>query len=151
MGGAAPQQIALAAAMRQQQRHYRIGPAQRGYDDPSYVHEVHAFDGNGLRPYRPVHLRAEPSGSGVALGWVRRTRIDGDGWELSEVPLGEEAEAYRLRVMQGDTLVRSVDVAAPAWSYDPAQDGLSGDYRIEVAQLSARYGPGPFASVTLSA
>ncbi|MAB08818.1 MAG: host specificity protein [Rhodobacteraceae bacterium] len=146
-----PQQIALAAAMRQQQRHYRIGPAQRGYDDPSYVHEVHAFDGNGLRPYRPVHLRAEPSGSGVALGWVRRTRIDGDGWELSEVPLGEEAEAYRLRVMQGDTLVRSVDVAAPAWSYDPAQDGLSGDYRIEVAQLSARYGPGPFASVTLSA
>ncbi|MGR3377164.1 baseplate multidomain protein megatron [Salipiger abyssi] len=145
-----PQQIALAAALRRQQRHYRIGPARRGYDDPSYVHEVHAFDGNGLRPYRPAHLRAVPTGSGVDVSWIRRTRIDGDSWALDEVPLGEESEAYQLRVTQGETVLRSARVAQPAWSYDPAQDGISGVYAIEVAQISARYGPGPFARVTLS-
>ncbi|MCR8546576.1 glycoside hydrolase/phage tail family protein [Salipiger sp. P9] len=146
-----PQQIALAAALRRQQRHYRIGPARRPYDDPAYVHEVHAFDGNGLRPYRPVHLRASESGGIVSLSWVRRTRIDGDDWTLEEVPLGEESEAYQLRVMQGETLLRSAQVAQPSWSYDPALDGISGVYAIEVAQISARYGAGPFARVSLSA
>ncbi|EPX81951.1 baseplate multidomain protein megatron [Salipiger mucosus] len=146
-----PQQIALAAALRRQARHYRIGPAKRAYDDPSYVHRVHAFDGNGLRPYRPAHLKAVGDGPAVSLSWIRRTRIDGDDWSLPEVPLGEEAESYLLRVMQGETLVREVMVNNPAWSYDPDIDGLSGLYEIRVAQLSARYGPGPFARLELSA
>ena len=129
----------------------RIGPARRGYDDPSYVHEVHAFDGNGLRPFSPVHLRAEDQGGTLALSWIRRTRIDGDDWELAEVPLGEEQELYEVRVMQGETVLRSAQVATPQWSYDPAQDGLSGSFEIAVAQVSARYGPGPFARLSLTA
>jgi len=146
-----PQQIALAAALRRQQRHFRIGPARRGYDDPSYVHAVRAFDGNGLRPFSPVHLRAEDQGGSLALSWIRRTRIDGDDWELAEVPLGEEQELYEVRVMQGETVLRSAQVATPQWSYDPAQDGLSGSFEIAVAQVSARYGPGPFARLSLTA
>ncbi|MBR9838580.1 MAG: host specificity protein [Rhodobacteraceae bacterium] len=146
-----PQQIALAAALRRQQRHYRIGPARRGYDDPSYVHEVHAFDGNGLRPYRPAHLRAVPQGSGLALSWVRRTRIDGDDWDLAEVPLGEDLESYAVRVVQDGSVLREAQVSQPSWTYTPAQDGLSGAYAIEVAQISARYGPGPYARLELVA
>ncbi|ANT61325.1 host specificity protein [Salipiger sp. CCB-MM3] len=147
----APQQIALAAAQRRQARHYRIGPARRGYDDPSYVHRVLAFDGNGLRPYRPAHLRADFGAGGLSVSWIRRTRIEGDDWDLPEVPLGEESESYLIRVTQGETLIREAFSGVPSWSYDPAIDGLSGAFELRVAQVSARYGPGPFATLALSA
>ncbi|MDP3859949.1 MAG: glycoside hydrolase/phage tail family protein, partial [Phaeovulum sp.] len=53
----APAQIDLALGARGLARHYRIGSAALGYDDASYVHRVEAFDGIGLRPYAPCHLR----------------------------------------------------------------------------------------------
>ncbi|KKL20419.1 hypothetical protein LCGC14_2455650, partial [marine sediment metagenome] len=86
-----PQQVELSPHLRRVAQNYRIGPARRPVDDPSYVHQVQAFDGNGLRPFSPCHLRAktEPTGD-IAFRWVRRTRIDGDAWEGPEVPLGEE-------------------------------------------------------------
>ncbi len=94
----APEQIEMNEAQRNIARHYRIGPARRGYDDPSYRHEVRAFEGVGLKPLSPVHLRARTQGDGsVALGWTRRTRIGGDNWDGLDVPLGEEREAYLLR------------------------------------------------------
>ncbi|WP_372884791.1 glycoside hydrolase/phage tail family protein [Shimia sp.] len=145
----APQQIELASGMRNVARHYRIGPALRGYDDPSYVHLTQAFQGNGLRPYRPCHLRGTLDGAGdLALTWVRRTRVDGDSWDLAEVPLGEESESYLLRVIQGGKVRREVALGTPAWTYGAAiraADGVAGAFEIEVAQVSARYGPGPAA------
>ena len=148
----APQQIALTPAQRRQARHYRIGPAKRGYDDAAYVHRELAFDGNGLRPYRPVHLRAAMAGGTArTLSWIRRTRLEGDDWALPEVPLGEESERYLLRIVQGDEVIREVFCDAPAWGYDSAQDGLTGLYEVHVAQVSARYGAGPFARLVLSA
>ncbi|KUF11928.1 baseplate multidomain protein megatron [Pseudoponticoccus marisrubri] len=150
----APTQIGLAAAQRRLARHYRIGPARRPIDDPSYVHTVQAFDGNGLRPYSPVHLRATPQGGGWQIGWIRRTRIDGDSWDLAEVPLGEARERYLVRVMQSETVIREAEVSTPGWTYTGAMvsdDGLSGAFEITVAQLSERYGPGLFARLPLSA
>ena len=141
----APEQIELASAQRGIARHYRIGPARRPVSDPSYTHIVAGFDGNGLRPYAPCHLRVAASGGDLEARWIRRTRIDGDGWDLSEVPLGEESEAYRVRVLQGGDLLREVAVTGPAWSYPAAQqaaDGVTAGAVIEVAQVSARYGPG---------
>ncbi|MFV2003068.1 MAG: host specificity protein, partial [Paracoccaceae bacterium] len=92
-----PKQIALAASERGLARHYRIGPAARAVDDPSYVYRLEAFDGIGLRPLAPVHLRARAMVSGdVDLSWVRRTRIDGDNWVSADVPLGEDSESYQL-------------------------------------------------------
>ena len=62
---------------------------------PSYEHRVEAFAGVGLRPYRPAHLVAErEAGGAIRLAWTRRTRIDGDSWAGTDVPLGEEREAY---------------------------------------------------------
>ncbi|MFZ7090429.1 baseplate multidomain protein megatron [Primorskyibacter sp. 2E233] len=145
----APVQIALAAAQRRLERHFRIGPARRPYDDPTYVHEVHAFDGNGLRPYRPAHLRVTEAAGDLSVNWIRRTRIEGDPWDLFEVPLGEESELYVVRVLQSDTVVREEQVTAPEWTYSAGMqnaDGLSGLFTIAVAQVSARFGPGPFAT-----
>ncbi|MCR8723636.1 baseplate multidomain protein megatron [Frigidibacter sp. ROC022] len=141
----AVRQIALEASARRLARHYRIGPALRGYDDPSYVHRVEAFDGIGLRPYAPVHLREQLVGGDRVYSWIRRTRINGDSWEFEDVPLGEATEAYRVRVMQGPVVIREAATSAPGWTYTAAAmaaDGLSGPAEISVAQLSDVFGAG---------
>lgn len=150
-----PAQIDLASAQRRIARHFRIGPARRGYDDPSYTHVVEAFDGNGLRPYAPCHLGAQRATNGdLHFEWVRRTRIDGDSWDLPEVPVGEESEAYVIRVWSGSSLLREASASSPTWLYSMAMqnmDTASEPLRFEVAQVSVRYGFGPFSSLDLAA
>ncbi len=147
-------QIDLPPGLRNIARHYRIGPAQRPYDDASYLHEVLAFAGVGLKPYAPCHLRATRNAAGdLTLNWVRRTRIDGDNWDLPDVPLGEAFEAYVLRVMQAGALLLEASVGAPGWIYtaaDQAADGVAPPFDIEVAQISERFGPGHFARILIN-
>ena len=155
LDGAQPQ-IGLTSAQRRVARHYRIGPARRGYDDPSYVHLVEAFEGMGLRPYRPCHLEITRDDSGgYDATWIRRTRVvDGSDWALDEVPLGEERELYRLRVMQDGVVLREDLSTSASWSYGAAvqaADGLNLPAVLEVAQVSARYGAGPAARIDLLA
>ncbi|MFC6687780.1 baseplate multidomain protein megatron [Jhaorihella thermophila] len=147
-----PAQIPLTSAQRRVARHYRIGPAARGYDDPAYTHLVEAFDGIGLRPYAPCHLQVETVGGDTRLRWIRRTRIDGDSWDVPEVPLGEESERYLVRVMRGGTVLREAEVSAPGWTWaaaDRAADLAGGPVTLRVAQVSARFGPGPFAELVV--
>ncbi len=149
-----PTQIDLRTNLRRIAQTFRIGPALRALDDPSYEQVVHAFDGNGLRPYAPVHLSVTWDGEDVQIDWIRRTRIDGDSWDLSEVPLGEESELYTVRVTNSGALVREVTVNSPSWVYPGglrAQDGLSGVFDVSVAQNSARFGTGPFRTCSVSA
>jgi len=148
-------QITLSETMRNIARHYRIGPAQRGYDDPSYQHFNAAFAGIGLRPYSPCHVRAMPDASGaLALSWIRRTRIAGDSWDGIDVPLGEESESYLLRVIKDDAVIREVVIGAANWTYSAqaqAADGISAPYSVNVSQISAIFGAGPFASIAVTA
>ena len=148
-----PVQLELAPEQRRRVRHYRIGPARRALEDPSYVHRQESFEGIGLRPYAPVHLRLSGAlGEDIAAVWVRRTRIEGDSWELDEVPLGEETESYRIRVMRGTAVLREETVAAPGWAYPAAAqaaDGVQAGDVLEVAQRSARYGAGPAVRAVL--
>ncbi len=138
-------QIDLPSSARGLERHFRIGPALRPIDDATYRHEVRAFAGIGLRPLAPVHLRAAEAGGNLALSWVRRTRIDGDTWQAVEVPLGEEAESYLVRVAAGGATLREVGVTAPGWTYTAAMRAADGPAEaVGVAQVSARFGPGPF-------
>ncbi len=146
----APVQIDLPIAARGLARHYRIGPAMRAVDDASYVERVRSFRGVGLRPFAPAHLRARRQGDGLTLSWVRRTRIDGDSWEGFDVPLGETSEQYLLRVWVGAEKRRETVLSAPIFTYSAAmraEDGIAGAYAIEVAQLSDRFGPGPFSRI----
>jgi hypothetical protein len=146
-------QLDLSAAHRDIAQHYRIGPANRGYDDPSYTYQVEAFKGIGLRPYAPVHLRATKESSGdVSLGWTRRTRLEGDAWGSNEVPLAETSEAYQIRVLHNLTVLREETVISTAWTYtsgDQVADGVTAPYHIEVAQLSDRFGAGPFRRIEI--
>ena len=67
-------------------------------------------------------------------------------------PLGEESETYLIRIRSGGALVREEIATTPIWTYSAAaqsSDGVAGLYEVEVAQVSARFGPGLYALVPL--
>ena len=145
-------QLELPATLRNLPRHYRIGPARLGYDSPRYLHSIETFEGVGLRPYAPAHLKATGNGD-LTVSWIRRTRRDGDSWAGLDVPLGEESEAYRLRVLKAGAVLREETLNTSGWSYLAATqtaDGAVAPFDIEVAQISTTYGAGPDTRITIN-
>jgi hypothetical protein len=141
-----PAQWPFPASLRDRLRHYRWGPSGRAMSDPSWRHGTAVVRGVGLRPYAVCHLRAKAGPDGLDIAWIRRTRIDGDSWSGLDVPLGEEREAYLVRVTRGAVQLREVEVSGPRWLYAAhlrVEDG-SGAVTVAVAQVSDRFGPGPF-------
>jgi hypothetical protein len=144
-------QLPVSPSTRGLARHYRVGPASLPYDDVSFFHTVETFDGVGLRPFRPVHLSAKRSTDGsVHFSWIRRTRLEGDSWNGLDVPIGEERLLFDVRILQGDDLLRRIDVQASSHIYtaaDQAADGWPQNLVFEVAQVSERFGPGPYGRI----
>ena len=100
---------------------YRFGPARDDHSAPTFIELTVTAEGRGLLPFAPALLAAERLSSGhVTLSWIRRTRFGGVGWELAEVPLNEATEAYRLKILDGANVVRSVDVPTPSYLYTTA-------------------------------
>jgi hypothetical protein len=133
---------------------WRCGPAGRDIGDASYVDATHAFRSQGLRPLSPVHLWATRSGGDVTLRWVRRTRIGGDSWETTDVPLGETSELYEIDILDGATVVRTLTASGPSALYTAAQQTADfgspqASISLRIYQLGATYGRGTPASATL--
>ncbi|MFV0383679.1 baseplate multidomain protein megatron [Paracoccus sp. (in: a-proteobacteria)] len=142
MDGAA-RQVNMSPGARGQERFWRIGPALRAPDDASFRSRRTETRGIGLRPYAPCHLRA----NGPALSWIRRTRIDGDGWDGADVPLGESSERYHVRLLQDGRIIHQAETGQPAYQvpaviWDEAV--ATGPVMVAVAQLSDSFGAGPF-------
>ena len=151
---AAVPQIGLKASERGLVRFYRTGLSSLGYADANVVVRQQAFTGIGLRPYSVAHLAAAgAAGSDVVFSWFRRTRIEGDSWESVEVPLGEASERYRIRVLNGATELRTLEVSSPGWTYTAAfqaSDGALPGFAVSVAQVSDAFGPGPAKVVVVA-
>jgi len=147
-------QVSLPSSLRGLSQVWRVGPGRRPVSDPSYVETARAFEGVGLRPYAPVHLRATRDGAGGhRLTWIRRTRIDGDSWAGLDVPLGEASELYVLRIIANGVLLRETTLAEPVFEYAQAMkdaDGAPSVFEAHVAQISDRFGPGPFRRITIN-
>lgn len=149
-------EIGMQESERGLTREWRWGPAALGFDDATYQSVSRAFDGIGLKPLSPVHLRGrrETSG-GITLSWVRRTRVNGDSWAGSDVPLGEESEAYEIEIHDGDTIKRVLTSATPSVIYGAAAqiaDFGSDDFTtldITVFQISHSFGRGTGRSMTI--
>lgn len=112
--------------------------------------------GIALRPLAPVHLRAAVlADGGVALRWTRRSRA-GFGWQDgTDAPLGEESEAWRIEVLVGAEVRRSVMTTNAQWTYaaaDRVADGLAvqGPVTVQIRQLSAAVGPGAPARLSVA-
>jgi Gene Transfer Agent (GTA)-like protein/putative tail protein len=146
--GLRPDEIGLAL-------NYKYGPASESFEETSYGASTHAFEGLGLRPLSPVHLKGkrDPETGDWMFVWVRRTRTGGDSWESYEVPLAEDAELYRLEILDapGGASLRSVETAEAAFHYSAAMQvsdfgAPQWNVPIRVAQVSPVYGPGVAAA-----
>lgn len=133
---------------------WKYGPASRDIAHASYQDSIKAFSGLGLKPLSPVHVRGRRSGNALEISWVRRTRLGGDSWELLEVPLGEDNEAYEIDILDGANVKRTLISSLPQTLYSEAQQiadwgAVQPSYAVAVYQMSAAYGRGQAREATI--
>ena len=129
---------------------YRIGPAQDDHAAPSFAETSLTAEGT-----RALAVRAGASESACATPARATSRFRGSGarasaarrWELAEVPLNEEREAYRIEILDGPDVLRTVETATPAYLYALAEQtadfgGPATPLSLRVTQLSAAVGTG---------
>lgn len=126
----------------------RYGPAGVLVGDDRYQDETVTPRGVAFRPYAPVDLKQQLSGSDLVLSWKRRTRYDGDSWDVVEIPLNEEYEQYEVDILDGATVVRTIVVDnAETVTYTAAQQttdfgSTQSSVSWKVYQMSATFGRG---------
>lgn len=146
----AVRETGVTAEQRGLALNWRYGPASRTLDDFTYQTRVVTANGNGLRPLSPVHVRVSRNlaSNDLSLSWVRRTRIGGDSWEQTEVPLAEDSELYEVDILSGSVVKRTFSVTAPGVVYTSTQQiadfGVAPALPISVAvyQISTIFGRG---------
>jgi hypothetical protein len=101
-----------------------------------------------------VHLRARRESGGVRIGWIRRSRVDGDAWEPFDIPLGEASERYALEIRDGGSLKRRIETSEPEALYSEADEiadfgAPRASLDLRVVQISASVGDGAPLSRTV--
>ena len=145
--GAGLQRIGLTADEISLPYSWRYGAASRDIGSGAYAQTQHAFTGLGLRPLSPVHVRGRRSSGDLTISWVRRTRIGGDSWDTTDVPLAEDTERYEVDIVAGALIKRTLTAATPTAVYTSAQQtadfgALQASVAVRVYQLSATRGRG---------
>lgn len=125
----------------------RVVAATRDHGDMAAASLALTPQATALRPLAPVHLRAYRTDAGIALHWIRRTRIGGDTWETQDVPLGEAQEAYEIDILASGEVRRTLRATAPATLYarvdEIADFGAPQSHlAFRVTQMSASVGRG---------
>lgn len=137
---------------------WKFGPANRAIDDASISSDTHTFTGRGLKPWSPVHVDASESGGDITISWVRRTRTGGDSWEVLEVPLNEDAEAYEIDILDGNspsTVLRTISTSTTSATYTAAQQAsdfspVPSTFNIVIYQISSVFGRGVGREATIT-
>lgn len=133
---------------------WRAAPAGGPAAGPAMTQVEATWRGMALRPWSPAHPRARIVDGETRLSWIARARIGGDGWE-AEVAPGEAGEAWRVEILDGETVVRTAQVATPNFVWTAAMRaadlpaGASGPLSARVAQGSAGFGWGAPATISL--
>ncbi|HEY8064645.1 MAG TPA: glycoside hydrolase/phage tail family protein [Methylosinus sp.] len=146
--------LAVDVAEIESARIYRVGPADRGHDDPTYVELEVAATRKALLPYSPTRARARRTAEGVAISFTRRGRIDADAWESFDIPLGEASEAYEIVVALPGGGARALSAATNSALY-AASDELADfgapqtSLAVQIFQIGARVGRGFPLAATL--
>lgn len=113
------------------------------------------WTGLARRPWTPCHLRRTDSAGGdTTFTWIRRARLAGDSLD-GEPPLSEEAERYRIEILDDDVVVRAAVADTPAFVWTAAMQaadfpgGSPDPVTVRVAQESAWFGFGAPVTRTL--
>ncbi|WP_375197371.1 phage tail protein [Sphingobium sp.] len=113
-----------------------------GVGDSEQAEATLTISGEAMTPPAPVHVRVDADGAGGwTIGWTRRSR---NGWRWvsgADVPIGEDREAYELRVLAGTEIVRRSVIHQPVWTYDAAMlaadEGGTGERSVEIRQAGS--------------
>jgi len=132
----------------------RLVAAGRSHGDPLAVEIDATPQPTALKPLAPVHVRGRRTDDGVVLTWIRRTRRDGDSWDV-EVPLGEDGEQYSIDILSGASVARTLAASAPTVLYAAAAEiadfgAAQSTLAVRVAQVSATVGAGFPVAATLA-
>lgn len=131
---------------------WQYGPAADVIGSDTYTTVNFTPKGIGLRPYSPCSVVAAKSAASndITLGWKRRTRIGGETWDNSDVPLSEDFERYEIDIYNGagTTVLRTITVN-DATSYVYSSANQTTDFGsspttldFEVFQISGQFGRG---------
>ena len=126
---------------------WRVGPADRDYADAACVAFDTVSSSKALTPYAPARVRGTRAAEGVTFSILRRGRRDADGWELIEIPLGEDSEAYDLEILRNGVVVRTLASTSSSMLYANALEaadfgGAQGVFDVRAFQKSAVVGRG---------
>ena len=113
------------------------------------------YTGRNLKPFSPVHVKGTRNGSGdLTISWIRRSRVDGEWRDGVGIPLGEESEAYEVDILDGSTVVRTIEATSPSASYSAADQvadfgSAQSSMDVKIYQLSAVVGRGYAATASI--
>ena len=133
---------------------WRAGPAGRVPGGAGVSEQMASLRGLFHRPWSPAHLRVSRSVTGFDIGWLARSRLNGDGWDRE---VAADLIRFRVRVLDGDAVVRSWETAGTATTYEISAfsadfPGVPGpNVRVAVAQAGEVFGWGVEAVATLPA
>ncbi len=134
---------------------FKIGPADRAYDDASFVTKTVQLNGRYVKPIAPLHVEGVRASDGVHIQFKRRVRGGGDSWNVAEVPLEGVVERYTLEIMSGVIVKRSVTLTSPDYVYANADEltdfgAAQSSLSVRVAQVSSVYGAGDVSSQVIN-
>ena len=133
---------------------WKIAPPGKAIADPGSASINFAPGIRGYTPLSPAHLSNEiKPNDDVEFIWIRRDRISADAWSDGEIPMSEAEEKYAVTLKEGLTVLRQWETEASSLIYlrvDQLLDIASfpTNLTLQVAQLSAVYGPGVVAELS---
>ncbi len=135
-------------------RTYRAVTSGQSIDDADSV--LFAYKGVNLECLSAVYARGSRDGSNNFTGtFTRRSRLSSSWWTNGvEAPVGETSESYQIDVMNGSTVVRTISVTSPSFTYSSANQisdfgSAQSSITFRIYQLSAVVGRGYVYEVTL--
>jgi hypothetical protein len=127
---------------------WRVVPAGAELDGDVQAQLTATGGTRALKPLSPVHLRMRREETAAVFFWIQRGRIDADSWAGTDIPLGEEREAYALSFsLPGGPALRSAEVGEAEFIYPLAEieadfGTMPQEIEMSVRQISQAAGPG---------
>jgi len=111
--------MAMAATEIGQTSYYKATPSGGDWDDAAQ--SSLKYNAASLRCFSPVHIAGSRDISGnLTLSWVMRARWNGEWLDSIDISNYETTEAYQIDILNGSTVVRTIDATTTTAAYSAA-------------------------------